>query len=146
MRFRGSSRVLLLGAFILLAGLLAGCGGGEGQPGNNESQNGGAPGGKKEQGGAAQGDALQAKIALGTITSVRPDHRRIILRPSTEIQGGKRMVFKIIDKAEITLNDKPAEMTDVKEGQQAQIQYVVVNDVNRARVVALISDGEGTGG
>jgi hypothetical protein len=101
---------------------------------------------EKVQGGAAQGGALQVKIALGTITSVKPDQRKIILRPSTEIQGGERMIFKVIDKAEITLNDKPAEMTDMEEGQQAQIQYVVVNDVNRARAVGLISDGEGTGG
>jgi hypothetical protein len=146
MRVRGSSTALLVGAFILLAGLLAGCGGGGGQSGNNESQNGEAPGGKKEQGGAAQGDAPQAKTALGTITAVRPDRGKIVLRPSTEIQGAKRMVFRVGDKAEITLNDEPAEMTDVEEGQQAQIQYVVVNDVNRARVVGLISDGEGTGG
>jgi hypothetical protein len=155
MRFKGSSTLLLLGAFILLAGLLAGCGGGEGQAGNNESQNGGAPGGETEQGGAAQGGATQGgatqgggpqvKTALGTIATVVPDRRKIILRPSTEVQDGERMKFKVQDDAEITLNDEPAEMTDIEEGQKAQIQYVVRNGRNRATDVGLISEGEGTG-
>ena len=84
-------------------------------------------------------------MALATIVSVKPDMRKIVLRPSTE-QQRNRLIFKVVDDAVITLNDQQAEMADVQEGQQAQITYVVVNEQNRARVVALISGDEGTGG
>jgi hypothetical protein len=145
MHLRGPSAALSFIVFILLAGLLAGCAGGGDQAGN-----GGAQGGDGEQEGAAQGEGTQAntpefKIALGEVISVKPDRRKIILRPSTEEQGD-RLVFKVIDDAEITLDDQPAEMADVQEGQQAQIEYIAFNEQNRARVVELISSGEGTGG
>ncbi len=144
MHSRRSSTTLLLVAAILLAGLLVGCGGGGDQAGNGGSQGDGSDG--EKQGEAPQGNAPQVKIALGTIISVKPDRSKIILRPSMEMQGGERMIFKVTKNAEITLNNEPAEMSDVKEGQQAQIQYVVVNELNRARSVALISNGEGDGG
>jgi hypothetical protein len=145
MHLRGPSAALSFIAFILLAVLLAGCAGGGDQAGN-----GGAQGGDGEQEGAAQGEGTQAgapeyKIALGEVISVKPDRRKIILRPSTEEQGD-RLVFKVIDDAEITLDDQPAEMADVQEGQQAQIEYIAFNEQNRARIVELISSDEGTGG
>ncbi len=146
MHLRGPSAALFfIVASILLAGLLAGCAGG-----GDQSGNGGAQGGEEQQGEAAQGEGNQAnapvsKIALGTVVSVKPDRRKIVLRPSTE-QQGDRLLFKVIDDAQITLDDQQAEMADVQEGQQAQITYVVVNEQNRARVVALISGDEGTGG
>lgn len=142
MHLRGPSAALFfIVASILLAGLLAGCAGGGDQSGN---------GGNEEQGEATQGEGTQAnapvpKVALGTVISVKPDRRKIILRPSTE-QQGDRLTFKVIDDAQITLNDQQAEMADVQEGQQAQITYVTVNEQNRARIVALISNGEETGG
>ena len=141
MHLRGPSAALFFTAFILLAGLLAGCAGGGDQSGN---------GGNEGQGEAAQGEGTQAnapafKIALGTVIAAKHDRRKIILRPSTE-QQGDRLTFKVVDDAQITLDDQPAEMADVQEGQQAQIEYVSVNDQNRARVVELISGGEGTGG
>ncbi len=147
MHLRGPSAALFFIASILLAGLLAGCAGGGDQAGNGGSQGGE---GEQAQGEGAQGEGAQAnapqlKIALGTIVSVKPDRRKIILRPSTE-QQGDRLVFKVIDDAEITLDDQPAEMADAQEGQQAQVTYVVVNEQNRARVVGLISGDEGTGG
>ena len=74
-----------------------------------------------------------------------PDRRKIILRPSTEVQGGERMIFKVRDDAEISLNDQPAEMDGAQEGQQAQIEYIVVNEQNRARRVELIAEDEETG-
>jgi len=141
MHLRGPSAALFFIVPILLATfLLTGCGGGEDQSGQSGSQ-----GGDGEQGEAAQGEAPQAKIALGRVISVKPDRRKIILRPSTE-QQGDRLTFKVIDGAQISLNDEQAEMADVQEGQQAQITYVVVDEQNRARVVQLISDGEETGG
>ena len=149
MRTRIPPTALFLLVFILLSGLLAGCGGGGDQSGNGGSQDGGAPGeGEQQQGGAAQEDAAPApKIALGTIKSVKPDKRKIVLQSTAEVQGGERMTFKVKKNAKITLDDKEAEMADVKEGQHAQIQYVVKNEVNRAREVALISaeGSEGTG-
>ena len=145
MHLRGPSAALIFIALILLAGLLAGCAGG-----GEQSGNGGSQGGEEQQGEAAQGegnqaDAPETKIALGRVISVKPDRRKIILRPSTE-QQGDRLVFKVIDDAQITLDDQQAEMADAQEGQQAQITYVVVNEQNRARVVGLISGDEGTGG
>jgi len=145
MHLRGPSVALLFIVSILLAGLLAGCAGG-----GDQGSNGGAQDGEGEQGQAAQGEgtqanALQLKVALGRIVSVKLDRRKIILRPSTE-QQGDRLVFKVVDDAQITLNDQPAEMGDVQEGQQAQIEYVTVNEQNKARAVELINNGEETGG
>ncbi len=145
MHLRGPSAALFFIASILLAGLLAGCAGG-----GDQANNGGGQGGEGEQGQTAQGEgtqanALQLKIALGTIVSVKPDRRKIVLRPSTE-QQGDRLVFKVVDDAQITLNDQPAEMADVQEGLQAQIEYITVNEQNKARTVELINSGEETGG
>jgi hypothetical protein len=146
MRARVSSTVLFWGVFVLLCGLLAGCGGGD-QSGSGGSRDSGAGGGGQQQGGAARENAAPApKIALGTITSVKPEKRRIALRPSSEVQGSERMAFKVRKNAQITLDDQEAEITDVKEGQQAQITYVIKNEVNRARTVALISGGDAGGG
>jgi len=131
---RGTSAALLFIVSTLLVGLLAGCGGGGDQAGNGGAQGEGQP----------QTNVPQPKIALGRVISVKPDRRKIIVRPSTE-QQGNRLVFKVVDNARITLNDQQAEMADVQEGQQAQIEYVTVNEQNKARVVELISGGEGTG-
>jgi len=143
---RLSAALFFIVPVLVVVLILAGCGGGGDQSENGRSQGGGdGPGGEK-QGKALQGSAPQAKVALGTIISANPDRRRIALRPSVEVQGGKRMVFKVKDDAEISLNDQPAEMADVKQGQQTQIEYIVRNETNWARAVALISSGEGTGG
>ncbi len=146
MHLRRPSATLIFIASILLAGLLAGCGGGGDQAGNSGSQGGdGEQQGEATQGEGNQADTLEVKIALGTIIAAKLDRRKVVLRPSTE-QQGDRLIFKVIDDAQITLDDQQAEMADVQEGQQAQITYVTVNEQNRARVVALISGDEGTGG
>ncbi len=146
MHLRRPSAALIFIASILLAGLIAGCGGGGDQAGNSGSQGGdGEQRGEATQGEGNQADTLEVKIALGTIIAAKLDRRKVILRPSTE-QQGDRLTFKVVDGAQITLNDQQAELADVKEGQQAQITYVVVNEQNRARAVALISGGEETGG
>ena len=130
---------------VLLAGLLVGCGGGD-QSGGGGSQGGdGQQQGQAQQGEARQGEAPEVKIALGRVIAVVPDRRKIILRPSAEIQGGERMIFKVRDDAEIALNDQSAEMDAAQEGQQAQIEYIVVNEQNRARRVELIAEDEETG-
>jgi hypothetical protein len=135
------SLVLLL---IVLAVLLAGCGGGE-QSGDG-AQDGG--GGQQQAGEAANQDgeaanqpAPQKKIALGTIRSVNVEARRVVLEPSTEQQGDGPLTFNVRKNAEISLDDQPAEMADIQSGQQAQIEYVTKNERNRAVAVRLISDG-----
>ena len=133
---------------ILLAGLLAGCGGGEEQSGNGGgSQNGGGArdgGGSQERGGGRQGAAArnkapQAKIALGTIASVGSD--KVVLRPSTRVQSEGPLTFEIKQNTKITVNGRDAELADVKKGQDAQINYVSRNKRNRALEVAIVGGG-----
>lgn len=148
MHLRISLAMLFLTVFILLVG----CGGGNqsNSQSNNGKQDGGAPSGKEEGGKAVKKKAPKVKTALGTLKRVNPDESRIVLRPSSELQGDnpgdKRMFFKVTEKTEINLDDKEAELVDAKRGQQAQIEYVVVkmveNERNRARVVQLFSDGK----
>lgn len=49
--------------------------------------------------------------------------------------------FKIAKNATVTLDDKETELAQAEEGQPAQITYIVKNEVNVARQVALISGG-----
>jgi hypothetical protein len=152
MHSRRSLTTFFLLAVILLSVLLAGCGGSD-QSGNG-SQQGGPDGAKRQEAGnqggrAAKKGEQEVKIALGTIGSVKPEKRTIVLRPSREIQGGKRMVFKTKKKnPEITVDGKEAELEDVKKGQDAQITYFVRNERNVARAVALVGGqgGEDSGG
>jgi hypothetical protein len=141
--------VLLLIVLALLGGLLAGCGGGGQQSGN------GSQGGAQKQGGEAANQSSETtnrsgeathqpappkKVALGTIKSVNVENRKVVLEPSTKQQGNGPMKFNVRKNAEISLDNKPAEMTDIKAGLQAQIEYVTKREVNRATAVRLISD------
>lgn len=133
---------LSLMAVILLAGLLAGCGGGEDQSGNRGgSQDGRASqqraGGK--QGPAAQNKAPRSKIVLGKITSVGPNE--VVLRPSTAVQSKGPTTFKIGPNTRIVVNGREAELADVKKGQDAQISYVGKNKRRRALEVAIVGGG-----
>ncbi len=138
-----SSMTLLLLAVVLLLGLLAGCGG-DGGSGDGAQQ--GSPDEEKKQEAKKQGDGAakgggERKIALGTIITAEPDRSVLILRPTAEVQGGERMLFKVRDNAEISINNRPAELTDVKKGQDAQIYYVFRNEKNRALEVTIIEGG-----
>lgn len=150
MQPRGPSTALFVVAFILLVGLLAGCGGGD------QSQNGaqdGAAGGAKQGDGNGQGQGAAGqqrepsgrKIMLGTVVFVNPETERFTLRPAADVQGEKPIPFKVVPKAKITLDEKEATFEDMEQGQQAQVEYVVKNDQNRARVVILFSKGESDG-
>ncbi len=146
---RQRSTVLSLAAFFLLAGLLAGCGG-SGATGSG-SQNGGENGGDGGGGGGGAGgdvnNATETKIALGRVVSVKSDNGKIVLRKvGAGDQGGERMVFKVKKNAQITLDDKQVELADAKEGQQAQIGYVVSEEqTNLAKTVELFASDGGTG-
>lgn len=144
---RRPSTTLFLAGVILFAGLLVGCGGG-GQSANGSQD--GESGGTKQQGGeAAKKEDNQAvkkarpraRIALGTVRSVNPESRELTLEPSAPAQGKGPIPFKIAKNAMVTLDDKETELTQAGEGKQAQITYIVKNEVNVARQVALISGG-----
>lgn len=142
MRRRQSSAVSLLLPLILsvlIVGSLAGCGGGSDQSGGG--------GQEKKQDGKAAGkvtkkEQVQRKIAFGLVRAFKDDKRRLSLRPTVNAQGKKPLGFKVRKNAQITLGGKKAELGDIKEDQQAQVSYVVKNEVNRAVVVHLFEANE----
>ena len=146
MRTRGQVVTLFSIVLVLLLGFLAGCGGD--QSGSGDSQGGGQQGGGEQAGGqgGGQGDEAaderpsQKKVALGSIESVQPDKRKVVLKPSFEAQGGDQITFNVRKNAEIRVNDQEAELSDIKPGQQAQIEYVTKNDLNRAVSVEIVGD------
>ena len=146
MRTRGQVVTLFSIVLVLLLGFLAGCGGD--QSGSGDSQGGGQQGGGEQAGGqgGGQGDEAadegpsQKKVALGSIESVKPDKRKVVLKPSFEAQGGDQITFNVRKNATIRVNDQEAELSDIKPGQQAQIEYVTKNDVNRAVSVEIVGD------
>jgi hypothetical protein len=145
-RTRGQVVTLFSIVLVLLLGFLAGCGGD--QSGSGDSQGGGQQGGGEQAGGqgGGQGDEAadegpsQKKVALGSIESVKPDKRKVVLKPSFEAQGGDQITFNVRKNAEIRVNDQEAELSDIKPGQQAQIEYVTKNDLNRAVSVEIVGD------
>ena len=130
---------LIVPLFALLAALLAGCGGGDEQSGG--SQEGG---GQQDQQQESKKQAQETKIAIGNVVAVQPDRRRMVLQPSQEAEGAEEIALNVRKTAEITLGNEKAEMGDVAEGQQAQAEYIVKNDVNRAVSVQLF-EAEGQG-
>jgi hypothetical protein len=137
-RPRGTSAVALMLPLVLaflLAGLLAGCGGGD--------QSGDHSGGGQQQGKAggeaAKKKPLSDKIAIGTVRAYKDDKRRLSLRPASKAQGQKPLGFKVRKNAQVALDGKQAELADIQEGQQAQIRYVVKNEIKRATLVQLFS-------
>lgn len=158
MRF-GRSHAVLLVVFLLVLGLTAACGGGEesdspdgeGSGGGNaateEAQ--GEQGGTSpeagsatttEQGGQtgeATGEPPETKIAIGDIASVNTGTQRIVLDPVE----GEQLEFRVVPNAQVMVDDSPMRVSDLQEGQQAQISYVTVNDRNRARAVYAFSEG-----
>jgi hypothetical protein len=149
-RTRVAAATLFSILLVLLLGFLAGCAGD--QSGSGESQGGGKQGGSEQgggeqaggQGGEQGGEAAdeegptQAKVALGSIESVQPDKRKVVLKPSFEAQGGDQITFNVRKNAEIRVNNQEAELSDIKSGQQAQIEYVTRRDVNRAVSVEIV--------
>ena len=146
MRPRETSAVSLivpLALSLVLAGLLTGCGGsgssqdqssGGGQQQKQEDKAGGKAGGE-----AAKKEPLSRKIAIGTVRAYKDDRRRLSLRPASKAQGEKPLGFKVRKNAQVTLDGEQAELKDIEEGQQAQIRYLVKNDINRAIIVQLFS-------
>ncbi len=129
---------------LLSAALLAGCGGG----GQTEGSGDGGGGQDQQQQEQPKKEAQETKIAVGNVIAVQPDRRRMVVQPSQQAEGPDKVPLNVRKTAEITLGDEKAEMGDIAEGQQAQAEYVVKNDVNRAVSVQLFEaeeqQGEGT--
>jgi hypothetical protein len=114
----GRSNWLSLLAFILLAVLLAGC--------DLETQ--------------SIDESKYTKKVRGEINSVKPDARKLVLKPAsseqsenTTEQGEGVIHFKLAQDATITVLGKKAQLADVKAGQEAEIAYFVQEDeTNRA--------------
>jgi hypothetical protein len=121
---------------LLAAALLAGCGGGQ-------TEGSGDGGGGQDQQQESKKEAQETKIAVGNVIAVQPDRRRMVVQPSQQAEGPDKVPLNVRKTAEITLGDQKAEMGDIAEGQQAQAEYIVKNDVNRAVSVQLF-EAEGS--
>ncbi len=109
-------------AFILIAGLLGGC--------DVENQ--------------SIDESKYTKKARGEINSVKPDARKLILKPASSKQsenateqGEGAIHFKLAQDATVTVLGKEAQLADVKAGQQAEIRYFVQDGINRASSVKI---------
>ena len=97
-------------ALILIAGLLGGC--------DLENQ--------------STDEAKYSKKVRGEINSVKPDARKLVLKPASSEQGENTTAqgvgvihFKLAQDATVTVLGKEAQLADVKVGQQAEVQYFV---------------------
>ena len=144
MHQRGISTVLFLVTIVLIAGLLAGCGGGD-QSGSGSQQDGGS---RAEQGNNASKkrgkNGPKKKLLFGTVTFVNPKTEGFSVRPTIDEQGNKPVAFRLANETSITLGGKEAKLEDLKKGQQAQVEYVERNERNRARSVRLFEAGGGS--
>ncbi len=141
MRLKETSALALV-LPILLSLLLVGCGGGSDQSGGGQEQEQGGKAAEKAAGEAAKKEPLQRKVAIGTVRAFKDDKSRLSLRPAANAQSKKPLGFKVRKNAQITLGGEKAEPGDIKEGQQAQVTYVVKNEVNRAIIVHLFEPNE----
>jgi|SRR4028118_228903 hypothetical protein len=122
---------------LLAAALLAGCGGGEQTEGSGDGGQG------QDQQQESKKEAQETKIAVGNVVAVQPDRRRMVVQPSQQAEGAEKVALNVRKTAEIKLGDQKAEMGDIAEGQQAQAEYIVKNEVNRAVSVQLF-EAEGS--
>lgn len=159
MRKSRLSTITFLACFVLLLSFIAGCGGTEEGSGDQNGGNGSGSGdaaqaeggtSREQDGVAGQGGEtagrtlvsdLEVRVALGEILSVDAESRTLVLRPVE----GERQVFRVVPNANVELNDNPAELATLEQGQEAQVRYVVRNGRDRARAVDAFSPGGSTG-
>jgi hypothetical protein len=151
---KGPSTAFFLAMIVLIAGLLAGCGGGDQSRsgsqqggGGNAEQDRNAPVKQNGKGTKKQGkNAPKKKILFGVVKFVNPKTGGFSVRPTIEEQGNKPVVFRLANDTSITLSGKEAKLEDMKKGQQAQVEYVERNGRNKARTVRLFeAEGEDQG-
>lgn len=104
-------------ALILIAGLFGGC------DGENQSVS----------------ESMYPRVVQGEISSVKPDTRKLVLKPASSEQGentteqGEEVnQFKVAKDATITVLGKQAQLADLKEGQRVEVQYVVRDRMDEA--------------
>ena len=137
--------IVLTALLLILAILLGGCGGGSSEGGGDS---GGDSAGQEEQQASGEESANEEdgggnRIALGLIASVNAQAGRFAVEPSTDEQGEEPISFKLAEGGRVTLDGQEVELSEMEEGQQAQVEYVVLKDLNRARIVELFG-GETT--
>ena len=110
-------------ALILIAGLFGGC------DGENQSVS----------------ESLYPRVVQGEISSVKPDTRKLVLKPAsseqdenTTEQGEEVNQFKVAKDATITVLGKQAQLADLKEGQRVEVQYAVRDRMDEAGGVKVI--------
>jgi Cu/Ag efflux protein CusF len=110
-------------ALILIAGLFGGC------DGENQSVS----------------ESMYPRVVQGEISSVKPDTRKLVLKPASSEQGentteqGEEVnQFKVAKDATITVLGKQAQLADLKEGQRVEVQYVVRDRMDEAGGVKVI--------
>jgi hypothetical protein len=143
---RPSATPILGTLVLLLVLLLAACGGGGDQSSGNGESQGGEQGDGEQQDGQQGGEAgeeraSQEKVSLGTIESVEPESRRVVLKPAFAAQGGDQIIFRVTNNAVVQVNDQESELSDIQPGQDAEIDYITKNNVNRAVAVEIVGDG-----
>ena len=129
---------LLFVLLALLVGFAAGCGGGDDQSGSRQQEDGET--GQQENGETGQQaeDRPELKIAPGVVESVDPEAGTLVL----QVTRGEPMTFMILPRTKVELDGEAAELADLREGQSAQVSYVVREGENRARLVVAIGGGE----
>lgn len=139
---RGLSAALSLSVIVLMVGLVAGCGSGD-QSGSGSQQGSKANAGQGNKSPEKQGkNAPDKKILLGTITFVNSKTEGFSVKPTMKEQGKKPVAFRPAKNTKITFAGKEAKLEDMKKGQQAQVEYMVRNDRNRARSIRLFEGDE----
>ena len=84
-------------------------------------------------------DVIRQQVTIDELLRMPDDNFRYELKYVA--QGKKPVVFRLAQQTNITLAGKEAKLDDMEKGQQAQVEYVVRNDRNRARVVRLFEGG-----
>ena len=138
MRCNRSSMLFLLAPLVFLSLFVAaGCSGGGDEQSKNKQQGEPPQQPSGETGKTAKKVAPARKIALGTVTAVDPKKKRLFLDQTK----GRPMSFKVGKTTKIMSGRTEAELSSVKKSQQAQVAYLVRNDLNRARTVHIFGGG-----
>jgi len=138
-RRKRSSTLLLFAPLVFLSLLvIAGCGGGGDEQSKNQQQGEPAQQPSGETGKTGKKAAPGRKIALGTVKAVDPKKKRLFLDQTK----GRPMSFKIGKTTKIMSRHNEVELSSVKKKQQAQVAYLVRNDLNRARTIHIFGGAE----
>ena len=138
MRCKRSSTLLLFVPLLFLGlFVVAGCGGGGDEQSKKQQQGEPPQRPSGETGKTGKKVAPERKIALGTVTAVDPKKKRLFLDQTK----GRPISFKVGKTTKIMSGRKEVELSGVKKSQQAQVAYLVRNDLNRARTVHIFGGG-----